>query len=293
MPKEYAKYGFTTAQTNQYQTDINTFNANVTSSFVIPISMASAPQTMFEAIATAVGGSLLRLRGTDIVAGQSSICPEAGVLKPRKFRITLSTGETFSVPVNVPADGIIASLTAIRTALDDEGFTLQCADLVGEEIANVNDILGVNFDSSQPVTSGNGSQYLTARLDYQSDGENSLSLPVKVLTNVVNTPPPIFATTWAGCIGDTLSEGFACPLSRSKGSAPNKHRRFIVDYAIDAGASQIAPERREMPVNASALTAKRAEVLACGQAIAGNQAVFCIGYMGEEYRRIDKRLPAP
>jgi len=283
MPKPYAVFSFRDFDGTdlRYGSDTGT-QYEINTRLVIPPHLSAAFDTAkMNAIASAMKAHpvyFTNAAGVKTVVNNfgSNPCSAASLLYPRKIRFYFNNGSSVSVAVGDAGAGILTARTALKTALETETVKVICANLEGEEIGNINDIVNVAFvTTAATTTAGSGAYYSGVLKDYKSEITNtSEPLPFKILS-ATRTAPAIISANVATCLGDVLpSGGLVCPGRSSLITT----RRLVVAYQITASSGIF--ETREIPVKTVD------DVITCANAIAQVNGVFCIGYKGEDRKSI-------
>lgn len=210
-------------------------------------------------------------------------CPVAGDFKPRKLRFIRRDGNSLSLVLPDHTDAI-STATTLRNSINSAaaGNPVVCIELRGEKWLD----LAPNLGASGTPTAGTpsrstlgGKQHVhSGKIAYEYDGGagGTITTSVRVDTDVVaaggvTSPPSILGATWAGCVGAFQPEN---PCATRRGM---DHRRYIAVLLTTAGY-----QTTEVPV----LSSDAAEILACGQAIAGLASLTCLPYQGETNKRL-------
>lgn len=277
---------------NVYRTDVEGYDVELSAILVAAVEIKNRPTEFFSDLAERAGAFLVKdlERGFDV--SESIPCPEGRNVSPRRLRVVFPSGSKMSVPINASNIGDVSQTArAVWDYLKDpaNGGAL-CADLIGEQIDSLNDVLGVNFDATVTTASSGGNNFYAGKINYTTDlGSPSPGRKAVVSVKVMSETrqiPPIFANSWETCVQEFVSTRLSC------GTGDNiKHRRFVVDYITPAvGGGDPIPEQRELPINPADIGAKRGNIKSCGELIASNRSVFCIGYRGESWNRIHRAL---
>lgn len=280
MPKTVVSLQFALG-TNAYISDAG-LQYSVNARFVAPPDIDNADIT---AIATAVDA----VRTTE-----PAICSDSAAVKPRKLIFIRASGNSVSIPFRDRAD-VIAIATSIRGILDGSAPAnnkVVCIKLEGEEFLNLNDELGLSYDGTGFATSHKApanalkQNYVSGVMSYGADAIGTFGDPTphpirSITENSNNSFAAQLGSTPGDCIGDLLNVQNCGNGKRN----PRKHRRYKLSFAV-GNATTPATETIELPVT----SATSSEILSCGQAAAGLDGVYCIGYMGESYSRLHRLL---
>lgn len=286
MAKRYIKIGFDSniAGSSDYVIDQGTA-VKLGKGFFLPAAFDELPQSAFEPIATAAGGTLIKDGGTGFDIESPNPCPESRDLSVRKLRYIFSDYSTVSVPIGDRAN-ILTKAQSIAGLWEaaGAGLTVICVDLLGEEIANANDFFGLTPNLTAFVPTGGNGNFYSGKIIYNSDTGRQEIIAVKTISEGGSAPPPIFTDDWVTCVGNFLDPRYGC------GSGTDlEHRRLVVNYRTSVtvdGNSEFPPEERQLPIfdNTAAL------LNTCGSNIAGKEGVFCLGYVGESNRGIHRQF---
>lgn len=210
-------------------------------------------------------------------------CPVAGDFNPRKLRFVRRDGNSLSLVL--PSNGAaLTEAVQIRDLIDGAaaGNPVVCIELLGEYWFDIAQALGKTgtpaAGTPSRVTSGGKQAVHSGKVLYQFDGggTSTITTAVRVDTDAVNaqgetSPPTILGGTWNSCVG-----AFE-PANPCRTPAGLDHRRYIVTLLTDDGY-----QTTEVPV----INNDAADILACGQAIAGLASSVCIAYRGETNKRL-------
>ena len=283
MPKPYAVYSFRNFDStdNRYQADYGTFY-EVNTRFVIPPHLsADFNNTKMTAIGEAMKAHPVYYAtsaGVKTVVNNfgANPCSAASLLYPRKIRFYFNNGSSVSIAIGASGTGIKTAYDALKPLLETDGVKVICANLEGEEVGNINDIVGLTFVATgATATAGSGAWWSGVLQEYKSEYTDTVeTLSFKILS-ASRTAPPVISANAAGCLGSVLPRGgLVCPGR----SSLIRTRRLVVSYQITASSGNF--ETREIPVKTVA------DVITCANLIKTVSGVFCIGYMGENRRSI-------
>lgn len=210
-------------------------------------------------------------------------CPVAGDFRPRKLRFVRQDGNSLSlvIPSHTAALTVAA---AIRDSLNAAVVANQvvCIELLGEQWFDLAPNLGASgapVAGTESRSTLGGKQYVhSGKILYEYDGGAgaTVTTAVRVDTDAVaaggvTSPPSILGTAWTDCVGAFEEEN---PCSSRRGL---DHRRYIAVLKTANGY-----QTTEVPVKST----DSADILACGQAIAGLASLTCLPYQGETNKRL-------
>lgn len=285
MPKNIISFQFS-LETNPYVSDAG-LNYSINSRFVAPPDVTDATAA---SIVQAVGGT---------ITTEPIVCSDSSSIKPRKLEFIRASGNSMSIAVS-ERENILSTAASIRVLLNGsapDGNEVVCIKLNGEEIGNLNDELGVNFDGTTVAPSHKApatalkQNYVSGVISYSADAAATFGAAnVHPIRSITESADNVFAAQLGGtpetCIGELLTIA-SCGNGRRN---PRRHRRYKLDFLtqlnVEDGDETPETESIELPV----ASATAGEILACGRAAAALNGVYCIGYEGESFSRLHRLL---
>jgi len=285
MPKKVVSYEFIEG-TNPYISDFNE-NYTVSKRFNAPPDF---DQATIDAVLAAVGAS---------ERTEPAVCSDNGFGDLRYLEFTRLSGNTFSLALPNKNNLLTAAaaVKAIVDPLNSGNNPVACIALVGEYFSNLNDLFGVSYDGTTFATSHKApatalkQNFASGVISYEADAATTVGLAVthsirSITEKADNEFAAQLGTTPAGCIGDFLTV-LNCGNGRRN---PRAHRRAELAFATKADPTDTAEvaqsETIELPIAGSGAL----DILACLNSAAALDAVYCLGYRGESYKRVDRLL---
>lgn len=263
--------------------------ANVKGRFVMPSDMSDAAAIQLIQFLGGVPSSIGGVRQPNAIA-EACISAQTQGFKPRRITLCRSNGNTLSAimptrpDLNTTAQAVVGVVAGLNGNIE-----VQSVQLFGEEYDNIlSEALADGGNGGRQTTPGTpirpapgdarGKLVYSGRVQYNRDvtyGQTEL-VSVKVDTDQDGSPPSVLSGEWADCTGDLQTINAPC-----SSSAFLDHRRYIVISTYqEAGSDRY--QSTEIPVTDHL----PAGIRSCGNNIAANAAVICLGYRGESLRNI-------